>query len=157
MRVTALRSRSEDVPELVRYFLGRHRTARDLTLSTEAEQALRIYPWPGNVRELERLVERALAMMESDRIELDDLPARIRGEFAEVLAPSIGRDETSRLGVPLRAAGLREMWAQQAPGVPEAQYQLSHAGGVSARGRPSRPRSWPAAPALGQGYEWAAC
>jgi DNA-binding NtrC family response regulator len=48
------------------------------------------------VRELERLVERALAMMESDRIELDDLPARIRGEFAEVLAPSIGRDETMR-------------------------------------------------------------
>ena len=96
IHVPPLRSRSEDVPELVRYFLGRHRTARDLTLSTEAEQALRIYPWPGNVRELERLVERALAMMESDRIELDDLPARIRGEFAEVLAPSIGRDETMR-------------------------------------------------------------
>jgi DNA-binding NtrC family response regulator len=67
-----------------------------LTLSTEAEQALRIYPWPGNVRELERLVERALAMMESDRIELDDLPARIRGEFAEVLGPAIARDESMR-------------------------------------------------------------
>jgi hypothetical protein len=34
--------------------------------------------------------------MESDRIELDDLPARIRGEFAEVLAPSIARDESMR-------------------------------------------------------------
>ncbi len=96
IHVPPLRSRSEDVPELVRYFLSRHRNARDLGLSTEAEQALRIYPWPGNVRELERLVERALAMMESDRIELDDLPARIRGEFAEVLAPSIARDETMR-------------------------------------------------------------
>jgi transcriptional regulator with AAA-type ATPase domain len=96
IHVPPLRSRCEDVPELVRYFLSRHRTARDLTLSTEAEQALRIYPWPGNVRELERLVERALAMMQSDRIELDDLPGRVRGEFAEVLAPSIARDETMR-------------------------------------------------------------
>jgi DNA-binding NtrC family response regulator len=96
IHVPPLRSRCEDVPELVRYFLSRHRNARDLTLSTEAEQALRIYPWPGNVRELERLVERALAMMQSDRIELDDLPARVRGEFAEVLAPSIARDETMR-------------------------------------------------------------
>jgi transcriptional regulator of acetoin/glycerol metabolism len=95
IHVPPLRSRSEDVPELVRYFLGRHRS-RELTLSTEAEQALRIYPWPGNVRELERLVERALALMESDRIELDDLPARIRGEFAEVLGPAIVRDESMR-------------------------------------------------------------
>jgi len=95
IHVPPLRNRSEDVPELVRYFLGRHRS-RELTLSAEAEQALRIYPWPGNVRELERLVERALALMESDRIELDDLPARIRGEFAEVLGPAIGRDESMR-------------------------------------------------------------
>jgi DNA-binding NtrC family response regulator len=96
IHVPPLRARCEDVPELVRYFLSRHRGARELTLSTEAEQALRIYPWPGNVRELERLVERALALMESDRIELDDLPARIRGDFAEVLAPSIARDESMR-------------------------------------------------------------
>ena len=95
IHVPPLRSRCEDVPELVRYFLSRHHS-RELTLSTEAEHALRIYPWPGNVRELERLVERALALMESDRIELDDLPARIRGEFAEVLVPSIARDETMR-------------------------------------------------------------
>ena len=97
IHVPSLRSRCEDVPELVRYFLGRHRTARELTLSLEAEQALRIYPWPGNVRELERLVERALALMESDRIELHDLPARIRGEFAEVLSPSLSRDESMRV------------------------------------------------------------
>jgi len=96
IHVPPLRARSEDVPELLRYFLGRHRGARELTISTEAEQALRIYPWPGNVRELERLVERALALMESDRIELDDLPSRIRSDFAEVVAPSLTRDESMR-------------------------------------------------------------
>ena len=39
IHVPPLRSRSEDVPELVRYFLGRHRS-RELSLSTEAEHAL---------------------------------------------------------------------------------------------------------------------
>jgi len=95
IHVPPLRSRCEDIPELVRYFLSRHRS-RELTMSLEAEQALRIYPWPGNVRELERLVERALALTESDCIEVDDLPPRIRGDFAEVLGPSIARDETMR-------------------------------------------------------------
>ena len=96
IHVPPLRGRREDVPELARYFLGRHRNTRDLALSPEAEQALIVYTWPGNVRELERLVERALALAESDRIELDDLPPRIRGDFAEVLGPSIERDESLR-------------------------------------------------------------
>jgi transcriptional regulator of acetoin/glycerol metabolism len=73
-----------EVPELVRYFLGRHRS-RELTLSGEASAPY--LSVAGNVRELERLVERALALMDTDRIELDDLPARIWGEFAEVLGP----------------------------------------------------------------------
>lgn len=96
IHVPPLRSRREDVPELARHFLQRHRSTRDLTLSPEAEQALTIYAWPGNVRELERLIERALAMSASSRIELDDLPPRVRGEFAEVLAPSIERDDSMR-------------------------------------------------------------
>ena len=96
IHVPPLRARREDVPELVRHFLGRHRNTRELTISPEAEQALMAYTWPGNVRELERLVERALALVESDRIELDDLPPRIRGEFVEILGPSLERDESMR-------------------------------------------------------------
>jgi DNA-binding NtrC family response regulator len=96
IHVPPLRGRREDVAELARYFLGRHRGTRELTLSPEAEHALTVYPWPGNVRELERVTERALALVESDRIELDDLPPRIRGEFAEVLGPSLARDESMR-------------------------------------------------------------
>ena len=96
IHVPPLRARRDDVPELARYFLGRHRNTRDLTLSPEAEQALTIYPWPGNVRELERLIERSLALAESDRIEIDDLPRRIRGDFKEILLPSLALDESMR-------------------------------------------------------------
>ena len=57
---------------------------------------MRLYHWPGNVRELERVIERAVALAESDRIELDDLPPQVRGEYAEVLAPSLARTDTMR-------------------------------------------------------------
>ena len=150
IHVPPLRSRSEDVPELMRYFLGRHRSAREVTVSTEAEHALRIHPWPGNVRELERLVERALALMESDRIELDDLPSRVRGEFAEVLSPAIARDDThARVGLPLRPPGVRKVQPQQASRLQEAQHQLSHPRGLPEGQRPVRPWSRQASAALG--------
>ena len=87
--VPPLRERRSDILELARYFLERHRSTRVLTLSPGAEEALCAYDWPGNVRELERVIERAVALVESDRIELDDLPPRVRGQFAEVLWPSL--------------------------------------------------------------------
>ena len=70
----ALRERRADILELARYFLGRHRATRSLRLSVAATDALAAYDWPGNVRELERLMERAVALAETDVLELDDLP-----------------------------------------------------------------------------------
>ena len=52
--------------------------------------------WPGNVRELERFIERAVALTESNHIELDDLPPQLRGEYVEVLGPSIASGESMR-------------------------------------------------------------
>jgi two-component system, NtrC family, response regulator HydG len=97
VHVKPLRSRRADIPELARYFLARHRHIRELTLSQAAEDALRSYAWPGNVRELERLIERAVALAETDRIELDDLPPQVRGEYGEVLGPSLAASDTLRM------------------------------------------------------------
>ena len=95
--VPPLRHRREDVAELARYFLERHRNTRALTLSTPAEEALCAYHWPGNVRELQRMIERTVALAETDRIELDDLPPQVRGHFAEVLWPSLAGRESLRV------------------------------------------------------------
>jgi len=54
------------------------------------------YDWPGNVRELERLIESAVALTESDIIQLDDLPPRVRGEYAEVLGQSLVEEHSMR-------------------------------------------------------------
>ena len=96
VRVPSLRERHQDILELARYFLDRHRTTRPLQLSAGAVEALVSYQWPGNVRELERLIERAVALSESDVIELDDLPSTVRGDHGIILGPSLERGETMR-------------------------------------------------------------
>lgn len=96
IKVPPLRERRADILELARYFLERHRTTRMLRLSTAAADALLTYDWPGNVRELQRLVQRAVALSETDVVELADLPPLIRGDYAMVLMPSLERNDTLR-------------------------------------------------------------
>jgi len=96
IRVPALRERRADITELARYFLSRHRATRPLRLSVAATEALAAYHWPGNVRELERLMERAVALAETNVLELDDLPPTVRGDYTNALAPALCRQETLR-------------------------------------------------------------
>ena len=96
LRVPPLRQRSEDIPELTAHFLARHRASRDLSMSDAVIDALRLYEWPGNVRELERLVERAVALVVSNRIELEDLPPQVCGRYGEILGPSVTAGESLR-------------------------------------------------------------
>jgi len=96
IHVPPLRARREDISELATYFLARHSKTRELSLADAAVDALRMYSWPGNVRELERFIERAVALTESNHIELDDLPPQLRGEYLEVLGPSMAAAESMR-------------------------------------------------------------
>jgi len=96
VQVPPLRERREDIIELARYFLDRHRLVRPLQLSGAAIDALMAYHWPGNVRELERVIERALALNDSDFIELDDLPPALFGGYLDNLMPSVRAKESMR-------------------------------------------------------------
>jgi transcriptional regulator with PAS, ATPase and Fis domain len=94
--VPPLRERAEDILELTEYFLERHRDFRRLRLSQAASDALLAYRWPGNVRELERVVERAVALADSDRLQLGDLPPALLDGYTQVLLPSFRRFESMR-------------------------------------------------------------
>jgi transcriptional regulator with PAS, ATPase and Fis domain len=96
VQVPPLRHRREDVVELAAYFLERHRPFRSLQLSHAASDALAAYDWPGNVRELERVIERAVALASSERLELDDLPPALLAGYADVLVPSLKAKESMR-------------------------------------------------------------
>jgi transcriptional regulator with PAS, ATPase and Fis domain len=97
LRIPALRERRADVPLLAEHFLEGHRSIRRLRLSPSAKDALIIYEWPGNVRELERMIERAVALAETDTIELHDLPPGVRGDYSAVILPSVRCNETLRV------------------------------------------------------------
>ena len=94
--VPPLRERPADVLELTEYFLERHRSFRRLRLSQAAADALMAYAWPGNVRELQRVIERAVALADSDHLQLDDLPPALVDDYAENLLPSFDRRHTLR-------------------------------------------------------------
>ena len=91
MTLPPLRERVDDLPELIRLFLGRYSAKFRKTIkgiSDDALKTLKEYRWPGNVRELENLVERLVAVCEKDWITADDLPfeyqlARISAEANE--------------------------------------------------------------------------
>lgn len=59
-----LRSRREDIPHLVRLFIGQFATPNQVLpqVSPEALQFLMSYSFPGNVRELENIIERAIVL-----------------------------------------------------------------------------------------------
>lgn len=65
-----LRSKREDVPLLVNYFLEKFfRGGKKKRFSREAMEILMAYDWPGNVRELSNVVERAI-IVSNDRVEI---------------------------------------------------------------------------------------
>ncbi len=91
MKLPPLRERADDLPELIKLFLGRYSAKFRKTvngISDDALKTLKEYRWPGNVRELENLIERLVAVCEKDWITADDLPfeyhlARISAEANE--------------------------------------------------------------------------
>ena len=89
--VPPLRSRPEDIADLVRHFLARlavEEGKRIRSVSAEAMALLRAYSWPGNVRQLENAVFRAVVLAESDEVGLDEFP-QIASQLALALT---GRD-----------------------------------------------------------------
>jgi two-component system response regulator AtoC len=81
IHLPALLRRAEEIPELARFFLERHRDRMGIEIegiSPEAMQVLLSYPWPGNVRELENVLERALVLTEGPKVSIQDLPTQVR-------------------------------------------------------------------------------
>lgn len=78
IKLPPLRERPDDIPLLIQHFIGKFSRSQAVTLSPEADKALKLYHWPGNVRELENVIERAIILAENGLIELHHLPEEIR-------------------------------------------------------------------------------
>lgn len=75
-----LRARGDDVVLLAHHFLESLTTSDDdpRQISIDVLNCFRQYRWPGNIRELRNVIERTIALAQSDRIELMDLPKALR-------------------------------------------------------------------------------
>jgi len=76
-----LRERGGDVLLLAEHFFAKYAAKMGfgpMELSRAAGEKLVAYDWPGNVRELESCAERAVALAEGAKIEVGDLPDKIR-------------------------------------------------------------------------------
>jgi two-component system, NtrC family, response regulator AtoC len=72
-----LRTRADDIPALVNFFVdayNREFKKRVRGVTDDAMRKLKVYGWPGNVRELRNAVERAMLLVEGDRLTADRFP-----------------------------------------------------------------------------------
>jgi nitrogen regulation protein NR(I) len=130
-----LRARREDVPDLVRYFLGKHGPElgnASPSIHPEAVEFLQAQSWPGNVRELENVLRKAVLAAQGYTINLDHVgaalnkssdavasPARAFGDYIDEVLAAARREEITDAHARVIETTERELFAraiQQAHG-----------------------------------------
>ena len=82
IHVPTLMERKEDVPLLIRHFIGKfgaQYSKKVSGVSRRAQIVLSRYHWPGNVRELENVLGHACMMSNNELIDVADLPDYVKG------------------------------------------------------------------------------
>ena len=80
IKLPPLRDRRADIPLLAAHFIDRYSKREKKSVESIHHEALNIlmsYHWPGNVRELENAIERAVVIVSSKKIDVEDLPPHI--------------------------------------------------------------------------------
>ncbi|HRE89858.1 MAG TPA: sigma 54-interacting transcriptional regulator [Myxococcota bacterium] len=76
LNLPPLRERDEDPLLIARFFLqrfGKDMIGREVTLSREAQRAIKRWRWPGNIRELENRIKKAIVFSDNGVITPDNL------------------------------------------------------------------------------------
>ena len=117
LHVPSLKTRQEDIPLLVDYFL--QRAARKMAIpakrfSTASMERLMAHPWPGNVRELENLVQRLMVLAPHETIQPEHLDLPLQKGVASAPGPAFPQIPppppvpVSQVSVPFASHSLEE-------------------------------------------------
>jgi two-component system response regulator AtoC len=109
--IPPLRTRREEIPSLVRHFLGRfckQYNRSTPTISSETMRLFQEYSWPGNVRELENMIRR-LVVLQSELLVQEEIALRTeRPQGVPPALPSVQPKDPS-LARPGKNLGLKEI------------------------------------------------
>ncbi|MFN4132022.1 MAG: sigma-54-dependent transcriptional regulator [Caldimicrobium sp.] len=81
LHIPPLSERKDDIPLLVQYFLKKYSSLMQKDVTEVSEEVMAIlmnYDFPGNVRELENIIERGVALTNSNKIEVAHLPEDLK-------------------------------------------------------------------------------
>jgi two-component system, NtrC family, response regulator AtoC len=104
IHVPPLRDRSEDLPDLVRHFIGSMDAGPETHISSISNEALTLlssHNWPGNVRELRNVLERARILCAGSMISQEDVRMALRENPVEPLPTEtvLGQPKTVNSGM----------------------------------------------------------
>lgn len=106
--IPPLRQRTEDIIPLAKFFINKfckEMGKRTADLSKDSENLLLSHPWPGNVRELQNTIERAVIMLQSNKMTAEDL-AFVSGTSS--FEDSRGGFPVSAFQIPMEGFSLEE-------------------------------------------------
>lgn len=107
INIPPLRERKMDMPLLVEFFIKKYaRKYEKIVLNTTNEFMDRLYKYnfPGNVRELENLIERAVIVARSEKLDIDLLPELKNSEDVAIDNLNINNKEIELIKTALRKA-----------------------------------------------------
>lgn len=87
LKLPSLRVRKDDIIPIAWNYLEKLKTRMNTPLksiSPEAEKLLLSYSWPGNIRELQNMIEYSANLCETDILEAEDLPDRLRTSIEKI-------------------------------------------------------------------------
>lgn len=104
--IPLVRNHSEDVPDLLSYYVDLLTEQESLPyrrFSVPAQNFLRNHPWPGNIRELRNLVQRLLILGTEVDISQEEVEEAL-GSYIPVYDEGLGQLPTTMYDLPLRQA-----------------------------------------------------
>jgi two-component system, NtrC family, response regulator HydG len=112
IELPALRNRREDIPLLITHLVAKSAEKHGKKIEgmdSDAKAALVAHSWPGNVRELESTLDYMVALAQSPRLTLADVPAQVTGTPAPVDIPNAGVPVSDGTGAATTAITLAGM------------------------------------------------
>ncbi len=97
--IPSLKDRSEDIPELVDFFLNKYAKLykrEELTFDKSALKKMGQYSWPGNIRELEHVIEKSVILADTNKVGATDVLIGDDNQISKKIVESLNLNENEK-------------------------------------------------------------